>query len=86
MTISDRQIKKIGMTETTRLVGVSAERLRYWELKGVISPIYVRYGTKKLRRYSLNDIDLAKEIRRLVEIEGYTLKGAAERLNRPYND
>ncbi len=79
-----RKLKSIGITEATRRIGVSAERLRYWEKKGVIVPEYVWNGGKRVRRYSKNDIDIARELKKLVEEGGYTLKGAAERLNRSY--
>ncbi|NQT89983.1 MAG: MerR family transcriptional regulator [Candidatus Omnitrophica bacterium] len=83
--MSWRKVKNIGMTEAIKKIGVSAERLRYWELKGVIKPGYAQQGAKRVRRYSKNDVDIAKEIRKLIEEEGYTLKGAAERLNCLYN-
>ncbi len=79
-----RMQKKIGITEAIRKIGVSPERLRYWELKNVVKPSYIYQGTKKVRRYSQNDIDIALEIKRMIDKGGYTLKGAAERLNRPY--
>ncbi|MFH1791750.1 MAG: MerR family transcriptional regulator [Candidatus Omnitrophota bacterium] len=79
-----RSRETVGMTEAVRQIGISAERLRYWELKGVISPVYVSHRSKQVRRYSMEDIDVAREIWRLIEDEGFTLKGAAERMNRPY--
>ncbi|MDP6685964.1 MAG: MerR family transcriptional regulator [Candidatus Omnitrophota bacterium] len=76
--------KNIGITKAINEIGVSAERLRYWELKGIIAPKYIGQGSKRLRRYSYEDIQIAREIKRMIEIEGYSLKGAAERMNRPY--
>ena len=70
--------KNIGMTEATQRIGVSSERLRYWELKGVITPYYITKGSKKIRRYSEEDVKLAMEIKRLIE-EGYTLQGATRK-------
>lgn len=81
-----RKRKQIGMTEATRRIGVSSERLRYWELKGVVTPAYEKHGTKNLRRFSLEDVEIAREIKRMVDTDGFTLKGAAERMNRPYQD
>ncbi len=78
--------KQIGMTEATRRIGISSERLRYWELKGVVAPAYEKRGTKNLRRFSLEDVEIAREIKRMVDTGGFTLKGAAERMNRPYQD
>ena len=79
-----RAKKDIGITEAIKKIGISPERLRYWELKGIIVPVYVRYEAKRVRRYSVEDVEIAIEIRKLVEEEGFTLKGAAERLNRQY--
>jgi DNA-binding transcriptional MerR regulator len=76
--------KRIGMTEAIRRVGISAERLRYWELKGIITPDYDKRGAKKVRRYSDEDIAITSEIRKMVDDDGFSLRGAAERLNRPY--
>ena len=70
--------KNIGMTEATQRIGVSSERLRYWELKGIISPHYITRMSKKIRRYSQEDIELCIEIKRLIE-EGYTLQGATRK-------
>ena len=74
------------MTEASRRIGISPERLRYWEQKGIISPEYVWKGAKRLRRYSYEDLRIAIEIRDMVGREGFTLKGAAGRLNCPYED
>lgn len=76
--------KKIGITEATIRIGISAERLRYWEVKGIILPSYERHGTKNLRRYLKKDIAIALEIKKMVDKDGFSLKGAAKRLNRPY--
>ncbi len=78
--------KKIGITEATQKIGISPERLRYWEQVGIISPAHVGNGSKPARRYSEEDIAIAIEIKNMVENEGFSLKGAAERLNRPYKE
>ncbi|MDP2928758.1 MAG: MerR family transcriptional regulator [Candidatus Omnitrophota bacterium] len=83
--MSWRKEKRIGMTEAVIRIGISAERLRYWELKGIIAPGYDNYGAKRVRRYSDEDIVIASEIRKMVDDDGFSLKGAAERLNRPYS-
>lgn len=77
--------KNIGITETTKKIGISPERLRYWETKGIISPAYERLGAKVSRRYSEQDIAIGLEIVVMLS-EGYTLEGAAKRLNRPYKE
>jgi len=79
-----RAIKNVGMTEAANRIGISPERLRYWELQGIISPGYIRLGSKRVRRYSKEDIAIAIEIERMVDREGFSLEGAAMRMNRPY--
>lgn len=81
-----RKKKTLGITEAITVLGVSPERLRYWELKGIIKPFYMSQGSKKVRRYSQNDIAICRDIKKMVDETGYTLKGAAERLNRPYKE
>jgi DNA-binding transcriptional MerR regulator len=81
-----RKLKNIGITVAIAKIGVSAERLRYWEFKRIVSPEYENHGIKRVRRYSQEDIDICMEIKRLVDKEGFTLKGAAKRLDRPYRN
>ena len=63
-----------------RSVGLSLERLRYWENLGVVKPNYVQCGTRKFRRYSARDIQRAVLVKMLVDIEKYTLAGALRKL------
>lgn len=79
-----REKKSIGMTEAIKRIGISPERLRYWETKGIVSPKYVTIEAKRVRRYSEEDVEIGIEIRNMIEHEGFTLKGAAQRLNRSY--
>jgi len=71
-----------GSVEAARKIGVSTERLRYWERAGIVQPTYVQCGTRKFRRYSLQDIERAVFVRALVDHEKYTLEGAIGRLRR----
>jgi len=84
--MAQRKEKKIGITEAIKRIGISSERLRYWELKGVILPKRIRQGSKLIRRYSEGDIAVAAEIKKMIDEEDYTLKGAALRFNRPYEN
>jgi len=78
-----RKLKNIGITEATKKLGISPERLRYWEVKSLICPAYEGVGAKVIRRYSTSDIEIGLEILKMLN-DGYTLKGAAQRLNLPY--
>ena len=70
----------IGATEATEKIGISSERLRYWERLDIVKPKYVQCGTRKFRRYSEEDIHRAVLIKTLVDTEKYTLEGAIKRL------
>ena len=72
--------KKFGTVEITQKVGISAERLRYWEKLGIVSPDYAQRGTRRFRRYSARDIKRAILVKMLVDIEKYTLAGALRKL------
>ena len=69
-----------GSFAITRLVGLSLERLRYWENLGIVKPNYVRCGTRRFKRYSRGDIDRATSVKRLVDEEKYSLGGAIAKL------
>jgi DNA-binding transcriptional MerR regulator len=77
---------KIGSAEAARRIGISTERLRYWERAGVVKPTYKQCGTRRFRRYSRDDINRARTVRDLVEREKYTLEGAIGRLSRETRD
>jgi len=70
----------MGIVEITRQVGVSPERLRYWERLGIVKPRYVQCGTRKFRRYSQEDIHRAALVKSLVDCEKYSLEGAINKL------
>ena len=63
---------KVGTAEALKRIGISAERLRYWERAGVVSPEYVQCGTRKFRRYSKEDLIRAALVKKLVDNDKYT--------------
>jgi len=69
-----------GTVEAVKLIRVSAERLRYWEGKGIVKPTYIRCRTRKFRRFSQRDIKRAALIKILVDNEKYSLEGAIRKL------
>ncbi len=69
-----------GTKEATRRTGISFERLRYWEQRGIINPRYVQCGIRRFRRYSQQDIYRALVVKKLVDERGYTLEGAVRQL------
>jgi DNA-binding transcriptional MerR regulator len=71
---------RLGSAEAARKIGISTERLRYWERAGVVEPAYARCGTRRFRRYSLQDLERAALVKSLVEEEKYSLEGAIRKL------
>ena len=71
---------KFGTVEITQKVGISAERLRYWEKIGIVNPDYAQRGTRKFRRYSQEDVHRAALVKSLVDVEKYSLAGAMRKL------
>ena len=70
-----------GSFEAVKEIGISLERLRYWERVGVVRPTLVQCGTRKYRRFSRKDIERALAVKRLVDEDKYSLEGAIRKLN-----
>jgi DNA-binding transcriptional MerR regulator len=77
-----KQLKdnRFGTVEALKKIGISSERLRYWEKAGIVSPIYIKCGTRKFRRYSKEDIFRCTLVKMLVDDDKYTLEGAIRKL------
>ena len=69
-----------GAIEAAKRIGISLERMYYWEKKGILNPQLKKFGIRKFRRYSQKDIQQAILIKDLVDKEYYTLKGAIEKI------
>ena len=76
----NRNDGRFGTVEVVKKIGISFERLRYWEQAGIVKPIYVQCGTRKYRRYSQEDILRAIFVKDLVDDEKYSLEGAIMKL------
>jgi len=74
--IPDKLYFKIG--EVADLVGVQTHVLRYWEKE--IPSIRPAKSASNQRRYRRKDVEIFREIRRLLYQERYTLAGARKRL------
>ncbi|MBI2870437.1 MAG: MerR family transcriptional regulator [Candidatus Omnitrophica bacterium] len=66
--------------EIARLVGISPERLYYWERMGIVAPKHVRHGIRIFREYSRDDMKRALYVKNLVDTEGYRLERAIDKL------
>ena len=84
--MKSKKDNKFGSVEASRKIGISTERLRYWERVGIVSPTYSQCGSRRFRRYSNKDISRARVVRALVEREKYTLEGAIGKLAREMGD
>ncbi len=74
--IPDKQYFKIG--EVTRIIGVKAHVLRYWESE--FSVLRPDKSPTNQRLYSREDVQTLVLIKRLLYQEGYTISGANRRL------
>ena len=74
---------RFGTIEAVKKIGISAERLRYWEMVGgIVNPEYIQCGMRRYRyrRFSKEDLDRAFLIKKLVDYEKYSLEGAIRKL------
>lgn len=74
--IPEKLYFKIG--EVSQLVGVRAHVLRYWEKE--VPSIRPGKSASNQRRYRYRDVEIFREIRRLLHEEHYTLAGAKKRI------
>lgn len=79
----------VGIGEVSEISGVPQRQLRYWEDKGIISPVEPGSG---VRRYDYPTVKRVLLVKELVD-EGYTLGAAArkvdervERLNQAFGE
>lgn len=64
--------------EVAELVGVKPHVLRYWETElGLLRPMKTRGSHRQYRR---RDVEVARLVRQLTEIEGYTIAGAKKKI------
>jgi DNA-binding transcriptional MerR regulator len=74
--IPDKLYFKIG--EVAQLVGVQAHVLRYWEKE--VPALRPGKSASNQRRYRRKDVEIFREIKRLLHQERYTLAGARRRI------
>lgn len=64
--------------EVTQILNVNASKLRFWEKE--FSCINPKKGSRGIRYYTKEDIDILKRIIYLTQTCGYTLEGVREHL------
>lgn len=74
----DKRYYRIG--EVSRIIGVEPYVLRYWESEFL--QIRPTRADSKQRTYQKKDLELIKEIKRLLYDEKLTLEGARKRLKK----
>ena len=74
----DKRYYRIG--EVSRIIGVEPYVLRYWESE--FPQIRPARADSQQRTYQKKDLELIKEIKRLLYQEKLTLEGARKRLKR----
>lgn len=80
--MTNRNDDRFGTIEAVKKIGVSFERLRYWEQRKIVKPKYAQCGTREFRRYSQEDINRASVIKKLVDEEKYSLEGAIRKIEK----
>ena len=78
--MTNRHDGKFGTIQAVKKIGISSERLRYWEAAGIVNPTYIQCGTRRYRRFSKEDIGRAFLVKKLVDHEKYSLEGAIRKL------
>jgi DNA-binding transcriptional MerR regulator len=66
------------LSELSTLLGVSASVLRFWEKEFGVKPLMT--GPRK-KLYRPRDLEIFREIKRLLQEERYTIAGARRRLS-----
>ena len=71
--------RPVSISTASVLVGVETHTIRYWEREFAefLHPVRTQGGQ---RRYRLEDIEVLKEIKRLLKEELYTIAGAKRKL------
>ncbi len=70
--------KYYTIKEVSQIIGVKPHVLRYWEKEFKI--LRPRKNTAGRRIYSEKDINIVKEIYRLLYVEKYSIKGAKKKI------
>lgn len=65
-----------GSFDTSRKIGISLTRLRYWVNLDILKPSHIQCGSRRFKRYAQADIDKAIAVKKMVDEGGYSLEGA----------
>lgn len=73
--------KTYGPKAVCQAVGISQRQLGYWGMIGVIKPTKQMHGAKVFNRYTDEDIETLKKVKKLIE-EGFFVSKAAEKIHK----
>jgi DNA-binding transcriptional MerR regulator len=73
--------KTYGPKTVCRSVGISQRQLGYWSLIGVIKPTKQIHGSKIFNRYTDQDLETLRRVKKLTE-EGFFVSKAAEKVQK----
>lgn len=73
--------KTYGPKSVCQSVGISQRQLGYWGMIGVIKPTKQMHGAKVFNRYTDEDIETLKKVKKLIE-EGFFVSKAAEKIHK----
>jgi len=73
--------KTYGPKAVCQSVGISQRQLGYWGMIGVIKPTKQMHGAKVFNRYTDEDIETLKKVKKLIE-EGFFVSKAAEKIHK----
>ncbi len=73
--------KTYGPKSVCQSVGISQRQLGYWGMIGVIKPMKQMHGAKVFNRYTDEDIETLRKVKKLIE-EGFFVSKAAERIHK----
>jgi len=68
----------VGIGEVAEIAGIPQRQLRYWEQKGIITPL-TESGSSSTRRFNYWEIKKILLIKELLD-EGYTLAAASKKV------
>lgn len=79
MACKEKEIEKLyrNVGEVADELGVQPFTIRFWEQE---LKIQVKRSIRGDRKYTRKDIDLVREVQRLLKAEGYTIAGARRQL------
>lgn len=73
--------KTYGPKAVCQSVGISQRQLGYWGMIGVIKPMKQMHGAKVFNRYTEEDVETLKKVKKLIE-EGFFVSKAAEKIHK----